>query len=125
AQLARDDDADQPLAELEADHSDYFPLHGALERRQLVHGQWSSRVSLLIGEAEQAGAGGFGLAPDLQWAAGAYVMAGEISERRLGESAQAARVDPQALDKVEGYPPAGEGPESPVARQGRPAGPAH
>src|SRR5262245_57293408 len=87
-----------------------------MERRHLARGEWSQLVHLYIAEAEQAASGGMGLPPDPEWAAGAYVMAGELALRRLSETAQAGRLYRQALAYVPGYRPAIDGLESLLTR---------
>jgi predicted Zn-dependent protease len=111
--------AEQVLAELDSQSPEFFPLHVALERRGLVRGDWAALAALYEAEGDRAAAGGFGVPADADWAAGAYVAAGEVHERRQGDDERAEALYRKALEKVPGYRAAVDALDGLLSRAGR------
>jgi tetratricopeptide (TPR) repeat protein len=109
----REDEAEALLDQTLASAPGYLPVVELRKRRAMAAGEGGAAflASLYEGEAAAArlgtafGPGAPGV-PDPEWAAGAYVAAGDLYALRLGKAEEAQSAYGQALEVVPGYGPA-------------------
>jgi tetratricopeptide (TPR) repeat protein len=106
------DDADAMRQAILERAPGYLPLVELFERDALTRGDGERLAALRLAEAEAALSGGAfgpgpdGAAPDPRWAAGAFVVAGDVYAFELGRPADARAAYERALETVPGYAPA-------------------